>query len=88
MTMQHEWVKMQEDGRILIPAEIRKSVNLSPGDRLYISIDDDGNLKLQSKLTALKEAQHYFSQFKKGNESVVEEFLQERREAARKEREE
>lgn len=86
--MQFEWVKMQEDGRILIPAEIRKSIKANPGDKLCLSVDEQGNVKLQSKINALKEVQQYFGQFKIEGESVVEEFLKEKREETRRELEE
>jgi bifunctional DNA-binding transcriptional regulator/antitoxin component of YhaV-PrlF toxin-antitoxin module len=83
--MQFEWVKMQEDGRILLPAEIRKSIKASPGDKLCISVDDHGNVKLQSRINALREAQSYFAQFKNDGKSVVEEFIIEKGEEARRE---
>ncbi|MCW3110142.1 MAG: hypothetical protein JWQ09_4648 [Segetibacter sp.] len=59
---------------------IRKSIHANPGEELCLSVNDDGKVKLQSRLNALKEAQAYFAQFQKDGESVVEEFLREKRE--------
>ncbi len=83
-----EWIRMQEDGRILIPAEIRKQMNAMPGEKVLLVIDEFGNLKLQSRINALKEAQKYFVQFKKDGESIVDEFLNEKGAEALKEMEE
>lgn len=77
-------VKIDSMGRILLPVEIRSSLNIQKGDELLLSVAEDG-LRLCTMMQAVREAQTYFQQFKKPGESVVDEFLRGRREEAERE---
>jgi AbrB family looped-hinge helix DNA binding protein len=75
--------KMQSNGRVLIPAEVRKRLMLNPGDELVIS-ELDGKITLSSKTDALKRLQKYVKKHFAGRD-LVQELIDERRAEARKE---
>jgi AbrB family looped-hinge helix DNA binding protein len=74
-------VRIAAGGRIVIPAEIRQSLGVREGDELLIIRERDG-IRITTVLQTAKEVQAFFEQFKKPGESVVDEFLAERREEA------
>jgi len=74
-------VRIAAGGRIVIPAEIRQSLGVREGDELLIIREGDG-IRMTTVLQTAKEVQAFFEQFKKPGESVVDEFLAERREEA------
>ena len=42
-----EETKVSDRGMITIPADIRRDLNIGPGDKLRWSIDENGNLTVQ-----------------------------------------
>lgn len=48
--------RMDQQGRILIPAECREAAGLTPGDQLLIEAVGEGQLRLCTRERALKEA--------------------------------
>ena len=79
-------VTVDGSGRVLLPAKIRKQLKLQRGSTLIAHVDKE-QLILRTRLQALSEAQAYFSQFRKKGELWSEELIRERREEARRERE-
>ena len=77
-------VRLAAGGRVVIPAEVRQGLGVKEGDELLITPDGDG-IRITTVQQAVKEVQAFFGQFKKPGESVVDEFLAERREEAAKE---
>src|SRR5687768_1570516 len=72
-----------EDGRIVIPAKVRRHLNLKPGDTL-VAESDGQSLLLRSYDQVLQATQEFFRQFVPPGTSAVEELIAERRaEAAR-----
>lgn len=72
-----EVVTVDANGRILVPAAVRRSLGLAPGSQLLLSVTD-GRLLLEKREDAWRRAQGLFD----GNRpsgSVVEELLAERR---------
>ncbi len=41
-------VNLQETGELMIPEPVRKQLNLQPGDRLTLTLEKDGSLRLVS----------------------------------------
>ena len=81
--MHIEHVKVGEDGRLVIPASLRKEIGIRAGDTLVLESDGD-SLLVRSYDRVLKETQDYFRQFATPGTSVVDELIAERRaEAAR-----
>jgi AbrB family looped-hinge helix DNA binding protein len=78
MPAKRERVKLGDGGRIVIPAAMREAMGVKPGDELICHVED-GELRVRSYADNLKRIQQYVSQFKKPGESVVDEFLAERR---------
>jgi AbrB family looped-hinge helix DNA binding protein len=74
-------VKLSKEGRVLIPAIIRTDLGLHEGSQLSLRVEN-GEIRLFDKVQALRKAQALASKFKKPNESVVDEFLNDRRNQA------
>lgn len=83
--MERFTVTLDGSGRVLLPAKIRKQLKLQRGSKLVGHVNDE-QLVLQTRLQALRNAQAYFSQFRKKGELWSEELIRERREEARRER--
>jgi AbrB family looped-hinge helix DNA binding protein len=79
-------VKVGEQGRIVIPARLRRDLGLKPGDELMARVKD-GQLVLEELDHALQRVQDKIIAAGQGK-SGVEELIQERLREARKEREE
>jgi bifunctional DNA-binding transcriptional regulator/antitoxin component of YhaV-PrlF toxin-antitoxin module len=78
-------VRLDSSGRILLPANVRKRLKLQQGSVIVARLDKD-QLVLKSQAQAIREAQEYFSQFrKKGDKLWSDELIEERREEARRE---
>lgn len=76
--MYTEHVKLGPDGRIVLPAALRKSVGLFPGDTLVV--ESDGDSLLVRKLDALlRETQDYFRGFVPAGVSLADELIADRR---------
>lgn len=77
-------MKMSDGGRVVVPAEIRKALNVNDGDTVYWEMLE-GEARLTTKLARIRRAQAIFQRhFPPGSPSVVDEFIAERRaEAAR-----
>ncbi len=82
--MQTHNVKLSKEGRVLIPADVRAALGLNEGDLLSLKVEA-GEIRLFDRTQALQRAQQIAQRFKKPGESVVNEFLSERRRAAARE---
>ncbi|PDQ17293.1 hypothetical protein CN311_30775 [Mesorhizobium sanjuanii] len=74
-----ERVKLGEGGRFVIPAAMREEMGVKPGEDLILHVEN-GELRVRSWLQNLRRVQAELSALKKPGESVVDEFLKERRE--------
>lgn len=82
-------LKIGDGGRIVIPAGMRAAMFVKPGDTVTARVVD-GEFRIVSPAVALKRVQAEARKFKAKNPdaSVVDEFIAERREEARRETEE
>lgn len=78
--------KINANGRIVIPAEMRKRMGVAPGDTVMLT-EEDGVLRVQSHRSMIRQIQEEFRPFRKPGVSMVDELIAERREEARRERE-
>jgi AbrB family looped-hinge helix DNA binding protein len=78
--------KVNENGRILIPAAIREQMGLKLGDSVVLTLED-GVLRVESYRAIIRKMQQEMKQYKKPGVSITDEFIAERREEARRERE-
>jgi len=75
--------RLNEQGRIVIPAECRTAAGLKPGDELIVEAVGDGEVRLRTKAQALKEAQQIVARYSAGRDIVAELIAERREEAAR-----
>jgi AbrB family looped-hinge helix DNA binding protein len=78
-----ERVRLDQAGRIVLPARFRKSLRLSPGDAVTVTLDKD-KLQISTSKSALDKAQQIMRQKNPARRSAVAALIAERRtEAAR-----
>jgi AbrB family looped-hinge helix DNA binding protein len=76
--------RINQQGRIVIPAECRAAAGLKPGDDLLIEAIGEGELRLRTRRQAIKEAQAIVARYLPKGRDLVQELIDERRnEAAR-----
>ena len=76
--------RMNQQGRIVIPAECRKAAGLKPGDELLIEPVGEGELRLRTREQAIRKAQALVAPYLPKGRDLVQEFIDDRRaEAAR-----
>jgi len=79
-----EQVRINEQGRIVIPSECRAAAGLKPGDYLLIDAVGEGELRLRTPAQAIKAAQAIVARGIPKDRDLVAELIAERRaEAAR-----
>ena len=85
MTGQPEQYTLQlgDRGRIVLPAIVREQLNLKEGDRLVLTLETDGSLRLTTLRELVKKAQGLFKDIKEV--SLASELIQERRKEALRE---
>lgn len=78
--MPENHIRLQEGGRLVIPAPYRKALNMKPGEDIVIRLEDN-ELRLYPAAQALARAQKFFRKYvhRKG---IVDEFIAERRKEA------
>lgn len=69
--------QMDKHGRLLIPSQIRNSLNYNAGDKFIIRSNND-ELHIMSLNKAIKNAQNLFKKYNKSSDSAVEEFLKQK----------
>lgn len=79
--------RINENGRIVIPAEIRKSMGLKAGDTVVMTLAD-GILRIESQRVKIQRIQEDFKKFTKPGERASDELVADRREEAGREMEE
>jgi AbrB family looped-hinge helix DNA binding protein len=79
-----ETVILGESGRIVLPAAIRNEFGLKTGDRLTIAINGN-RIEILSMDMALKEIRESIVDQRGSMKGLLDEFLEERREQARRE---
>ena len=77
-------LRVNENGRVVIPASFRKALGISVGDEVVLRIEDD-ELRITTLKRRLERAQRVVRQHVKPGTSLVDELIAERREAGRNE---
>ena len=77
-------VELKPDGRVLVPAALRREFGASPGEPLVAHVED-GRLVLERRADVLRRAQERFSELDT-SVSLVDELLDDRRAEAARER--
>ena len=77
-------IPIQENGRMILPMELRKSLGLEKGDRVLIEAEGE-TITLTTARQRRKKAQEIAARYATPGEAVVDDFLSEKRkDAARK----
>jgi len=79
--------KLNDNGRIVIPAEIRAKMGIKPGDTLFLTLEGDV-LKVESQMSRIRRIQESMRALISGDRLLSDELIAERREEARRETEE
>jgi len=77
-------VKIGKNGRLVIPAEFRKALGVAAGGEIVLRWEDD-ELRISTMKQNVERVQRHARQYLKRGESVVDEFIAERRQAAKRE---
>ena len=77
-------VKVGADGRILIPAALRKAAGLEAGKTLVARLEDD-RIVIEDPLATLRRIQKMLEPYRRPGVSVVDELIADRRAEAERE---
>jgi AbrB family looped-hinge helix DNA binding protein len=84
--MIQEAVRVEKSGRILIPAEIRRQLNLVGGEsEVILSLDDTGIVRLTTQQQTLQRIQMILNERLGPDRSLADELLADRRREAAQE---
>jgi AbrB family looped-hinge helix DNA binding protein len=76
--------RINENGRVVIPASFRKALGINPGDEVILRLDDD-ELRITTMKRRIERAQRNVRKHVKPGVSLVDELIAERRQAAKHE---
>ncbi len=77
-------MRVNENGRVVIPASFRKRLGIRVGDEVVLQIQDD-ELRITTLKRSIERAQRLVRKHVKPGTSLVDELIAERHEAARNE---
>lgn len=77
---------LQDNGRVVLPAALRKALGLTKGDKVLVEAEGD-QVTLTTARLRRKRAQEIARKYAQPGVSIVEEFLQEKRAEAARENE-
>lgn len=76
--MNEHTAHMSKEGRILIPAGIRRALGIKPGDVMTLSVVD-GGVRITRRLEAIRGMQRRLARLRDPARPAVDELLRERR---------
>lgn len=77
-------LKVNENGRVVIPASFRKALGIQAGDEVILRLED-GDLRITTMKRQIERAQRLVRKYIKPGVSLVDELIAERRREARNE---
>jgi len=77
-------MRVNQNGRVVIPASFRKALGIKAGDEVILRVEDD-ELRITTMKRRLERAQRRIRQYVKPGVSLADELIAERREAAKHE---
>jgi AbrB family looped-hinge helix DNA binding protein len=77
-------MRVNENGRVVIPASYRKALGIKAGDEVILRMEDD-ELRITTMERRLDRARRRIRQYVKPGVSLADELIAERREAAKRE---
>ena len=82
--VEHFSIALGNRGRLVLPAALRRRLDLPPGDRLIVTVDDQGGFRVVSAREQARGLRGLYRDLAP-DRSLVDELLAERREEARRE---
>ncbi|HEV8048670.1 MAG TPA: AbrB/MazE/SpoVT family DNA-binding domain-containing protein [Terriglobales bacterium] len=76
--------RVNQNGRVVIPASFRKALGINIGDEVVVRIEDD-ELRISTLKQRVERAQRLVRKHVKPGTSLADELIAERREAAKRE---
>ena len=77
-------LRLGEGGRVVLPAKVRKRLELNPGDRLVLIVRQSGEMRLASLKRQIDKCMGMFADKSPERMILSEELIAERREDARR----
>jgi AbrB family looped-hinge helix DNA binding protein len=77
-------MKLNENGRVVIPAQVRAALGIEAGDELLMRVEDE-ELRITTLKRRIERAQKHVRKHVKAGDSLVDELIAMRREAAKHE---
>jgi AbrB family looped-hinge helix DNA binding protein len=84
MSASESLTRINENGRVVIPASFRRALGIRSGDTVVLRIEND-ELRITTLRQRLAKAQLLVNKHVPASTSLVDELIAERREAARRE---
>ena len=84
MTKMQAKAKLNANGRVVIPAPVRKALDLRPGDELIMRVED-GELRLSTRRRALERARRMIRQYISEDVDLTQSLIDDRRAEAERE---
>ena len=84
MSTQEIRLKLSENGRVVIPAQVRKALGVEAGDEIILEQDRNA-FRITTQQQRIAEARKNIRRYIKPGTSLVDELIAERREAAKHE---
>jgi AbrB family looped-hinge helix DNA binding protein len=72
-------VKITKGGNLVIPASMRRAMGIADGDTVVIELLTDGELRVRSLASAIREAQEIVRKLVGRDRSLADELIRERR---------
>jgi AbrB family looped-hinge helix DNA binding protein len=77
-------IRINENGRVVIPASIRKALGIRNGDEIVLRVEEN-ELRITTLKSRLARAQKHLAPYLKKGSSMSDELIAERRAASRRE---
>ncbi len=77
-------LRVNENGRVVIPASFRKALGIRPGDEVLLRLEDD-ELRITTQRNRLERARKLVRKYIPAGRSLADELIAERRQAAQEE---
>lgn len=84
MAVEEVRLRLAENGRVVIPVEVRRDLGVESGGEIILERQKNG-YRLTTRRQRIQEAQRYLRRYIKPGVSLVDELIAERREAAKHE---
>jgi AbrB family looped-hinge helix DNA binding protein len=83
--IEHYSVRLGNRGRVVLPSKLRQKLRLQDGDRLLLTVQEDGTVRLVSARDVVERTAGCWKHLAPPGVSMADELIRQRREEARRE---